>query len=315
MRNLLLTLLFLLTASLPAAAGDDPRLLEHLRDRTSMGHSPNLRADVNMVLVPVTVLDDLGRNVLGLDRRRFHVFDSSRPMDIAAFSRQDQPISIGLIYDCSGSMRGKFRTAREAPAALYRQLSPDDESFLITFSDRPVLREGFTSQFGDIENDLAFTNPSGSTSLVDSVVLGLDQMRRARNPRKALVIVSDGGDNNSRYTMHELVERAVESDTQIFSIGLHQDPQSIEEFLGPQLLSKLSQVTGGFHYSVTDLNDLGDVMARIGVTLHNQYVLGYYPPPGIPTGKYHRIRVKLDMPKGFSQFLVFSRAGYYAPAR
>jgi Ca-activated chloride channel family protein len=138
-------------------------------------------------------------------------------------------------------------------------------------------------------------------------------MKKARNPRKALVVVSDGGDNNSRYTLRELLARAIEAGTLIYTVGLHQNPQTQEEMAGPALLENLSEKTGGLNFSITDMKDLGTTMSMIGVTLHNQYVLGYYPPPNVPSGKYRKITVELLVPKGTPRLQVYARNGYYVP--
>ena len=140
-------------------------------------------------------------------------------------------------------------------------------------------------------------------------------MKRARNPRRALVVVSDGGDNNSRYTYSELMTLAQEADTEIFTIGLVEDPKTPEEAAGPELLAKLSGRTGGRNFFVQDASSLRDSMARIGITLHNQYVLGYYPPEDAPAGKYRKIQVKLKLPSGLPRLQIYARRGYYAPER
>src|SRR5579883_2766879 len=275
----------------------------------------NLRVDVDMALVPVTVLDAMGRSVTGLDRGNFKVFDGSREVPIVSFGSQEQPISVGLIFDCSRSMKEKFKTSREAPRALFDQLNADDESFLITVSDRAELRWGLTSDFSELENALIFSHPNGSTSLVDGIYLGLQQIKKSRNPRRALIVVSDGGDNNSRYTLHELESIAVESDTQIFSLGLFGHPQSPEEVDGPELLQALSSRTGGVTFQIQNIKELRFAMEKIGISLHHQYVLGYYPPVSAESGKYRRIKVKLMVPPGAPPMQIYARAGYYVPAK
>jgi len=319
MRKVAILCLFL-TAALPGIAGDSnsddgPRLLDSVRQLPVREPGMDLRVDVNLTLVPVTVLDTMGRNVTGLDRDNFQVFDGQQQVPIVSFSRQDQPISVGLVFDCSRSMADKFQTERMAPVDLFKQLDSRDESFLITVSNNAVLRQGYTSNFGDIENALVFTHPQGTTPLLDAVYLGLSELHKAHNPRKALVVVSDGGDNNSRYTMREVEELAVESDAQVFAIGLHRDPQTPEEVQGPELLGDLTDRTGGVNYTINSLSDLSNAMTQIGITLHNQYVLGYYPPSNEPAGKYRRIRVHLVMPEGVPKLLVFARSGYYVPER
>lgn len=324
MRTVLLSLCFVLTNGMTGFAADDdntgPRLFDpdasavRRPAATSTKTKSSIRVDVNMTLVPVTVLDTLGHNVMGLDRANFRVIDGTE-RQIVAFAQSDAPVSVGLIFDCSRSMREKFKVARTAPRQLYQQLNPDDESFLVTVSDKPELRQDFTNAFNDIENGLLFTNPNGTTSLLDGVFMGLQQLKKAHNPRKALIVVSDGGDNNSRYTLRELTELAAEADTQIFSICLFQNPQTVEEEEGPSLLTKLAQASGGINYLIGDVNDMKNSFAKIGVTLHNQYVLGYYPPDNAPSGKYRKITVLLLVPPGLPKLHVYSRSGYYVPER
>lgn len=314
MRNRIIIPVLLFAIAIFAAAADDGPSVS-VRVHPAPKNPTNLRVDVNMALVPVTVMDSIGRNVTGLTPQNFRIFDGPKQVPIISFARQDQPISVGLIFDCSRSMTDKYKIARQAPAALYSQLNPGDESFLVTFSTAPTLRQDYTSEFSDIGNALLFTHPDGTTALFDAVLLGLSHLKEAHNPRKALVIVSDGGDNNSRYTLRELERIAVESDTQIFAIGLHQNPQAPEEVEGPAFLNDLVGKTGGIHFVIENLNDMSQAMSKIGVTLHNQYVLGYYPPSGEQSGKYRQIKVQLLVPKGLPPMTIHARAGYYVPGR
>lgn len=298
-----------LVAALTAGslAGAGPRL------NAERAKAASIRVDVNLALVPVTVLDTNGRNVLGLVRDNFRVLDGSQPSPIVSFHRQDAPVSVGLVFDCSRSMTEKFRVSRQAPAQLFAQLNPQDEAFLITVADRAQLRSEFTSNFEEIQNALLFTHPDGSTSLVDGVYLGLQKLKHAHNPRKALVVVSDGGDNNSRYSMRELASLAAEADTQIFSICLSYLPATEEEAHGPDLLYRLAQLTGGVRFMTNDVGQVAASMTRIGVALHNQYVLGIVPPPNAAQGKYRKIKVQLVVPEGVPRLLVFARNSYFVP--
>jgi len=310
-----LTLLVLVT-TFTAAASDSPRLFDTVPSRSASTNPPaNIRINVDMALVPVMVLDPLGHNVRGLARENFRVIDGPAARPIVSFGQQDAPISVGLVFDCSRSMTSKFPTAKKAPAELYRQLNPEDESFLVTVAQRAVLRQGLTSNYEDIMNSLLFTNPNGTTSLLDGVYDGLQELKKSQKPRKALIIVSDGGENDSRYSLNELASLAQESDTQIFAIGLCQNPQTREEAEGPLLLERLARASGGLEYMVNDLNDLTSAMARIGIALHSEYVLGYYPPDDAAAGKYRKIKVQLLVPDGLPKLRVFARSGYYVPGR
>jgi Ca-activated chloride channel homolog len=273
----------------------------------------SIRVSVNMTLIPVTVVDPFGRNVTGLTQFNFRLIDGSQERPIASFSREDQPVSVGLVFDCSASMRDKFLIARQAPVALFKQLNDGDESLLITVSDDPALRQGLTTELEEIQNALTFTAPRGATSLVDGVYLGLARLKQAHNPRKALIVISDGGDNNSRYTLSQLTKIAAEADTQIFTVGLHDNPRTTEELHGPELLEDLARASGGISYFVNGPSRLSDAMAQIGITLHNEYVLGFYPPPDALSGKYHKVKVQLVTPTGLPPLRIFARSGYYAP--
>jgi len=324
MRTLYAISLFAL-ALIPAAAQESegalsgPGLMAKIRTRTTSAMArearPDIRVDVNMALVPVTVVDPYGRNVIGLARENFRVLDDGKQIPIVAFGQQDQPITVGIIFDCSRSMTDKFITARQATHELFQQLNDQDEAFLVTVSNRPELRQPLTSNFNEVENALVFTHPQGTTSLLDGVYLGLHEIKKAHTPRKALVIVSDGGDNDSRYTLHELDDLAAESDTEIFAIGIFQNPRTTEELNGPALLANLANHSGGVNFIVHNIKDIRTAMTKIGVTLHNQYVLGLRPPDDLQAGKYRRIKVQLLLPTGLPPLTLFARSGYYVPDR
>ena len=318
MRTLSVLFCLIAAAQIPIGAADDggPRPDDH---QTIARHAPpqknpaDIRVDVNMALVPVTVMDTYGHNVTGLNRENFRVFDETEPRDIISFGSADAPVSVGLIYDASGSMSDKFRIAREAPAQLFAQLNPEDEAFLVTVSDRPELRQDFTSRLQEITNTLLFVSPRGQTSLVDGIYMGLQRLRKAHNKRRALIVVSDGGDNNSRYNIRELANLAAEADAQIFTICLYGNPQSPEELTGPALLDRLSRVSGGINYMITDVNNMKSAFGRIGVTLHHEYMLGIYPADGAPSGKFRKLKVQVLAPAGIPRLQIYARSGYYVP--
>jgi Ca-activated chloride channel homolog len=318
MRTLALSLLISASTALSGIAQTGPRLLENRivpRVPAAAAGGANIRVDVNMALIPVTVLDSTGHSVLGLTKESFRVFDGSEQRPIKSFGTHDAPVSVGIIFDCSGSMADKFRTARTAPAELFGQLNPEDEAFLITAADRAEVRQGFTSDFGEIQNALLFSQPKGNTSLLDAVFLGLETMKKAKNPRKALIVVSDGGDNNSRYSLRELTEIAAEADVQIYPMCLFDRPKTSEEEQGPDLLAKLAFSSGGLTRIVRSAEEMRGAMGQLGVALHNQYLIGYYPPEGAPGGKYRKVQVTLLLPQGLPRLRIFARNGYYTPDR
>ena len=273
-----------------------------------------IRVDVDLVLVPVSVNDSKNRLVIGLERDHFALFDNGKPQDIKYFSSEDAPISVGLILDVSGSMESKMAKAREAVVEFFKTANPEDEFFLITFSNKPEVLCDFTQSVEDIQSKLVFIRPKGDTALLDAIYLGVSKMRQAKYERKALLIISDGGDNHSRYTEREIKSLVREADVQIYALGIFSlAPQVPEEMEGPQLLSDVTEVTGGRMLAVDDPRRLAAAAAKIGAELRNQYVLGYRPSNSVHDGKWRKIKVKLRPPKGSPPLSVYARTGYYAP--
>jgi VWFA-related protein len=279
----------------------------------------NIRSDVNLVLIPVTVTDPLNRFVTGLEKEYFKVFEDKKQQQITQFSSDDAPLSVGLLFDCSGSMGPKLKSSREAVAQFFKTANPEDEAFLVQFHDTADLVQGFTNHLEEIQNHLQFTNSKGMTALLDAMYLGIHEMKKAKNPRKALLIISDGGDNNSRYTESEIRNLVKEGDVQIYAIGIYEPmgsrARTPEESNGPSLLTEFADQTGGRQYQVENLSELPDIAAKIGMELRNQYLLGYSPQNQERDGKYRHVEVKLVQPHGMPLLRAFWRMGYNAPAK
>ena len=277
-------------------------------------HTKPVKVDVNLVLVPVTITDPMNRLVTGLDRENFNIFEGRDQQVIKTFSSEDAPVSLGVIFDMSGSMTSKIERAREAVIEFFKTANPQDEFFLITFSEKPQELSDFTSSVEDIQGKLIYTIPKGRTALLDAIYLGVTKMRQAKYPKKALLIISDGGDNHSRYTEGEIRSMVKEADILIYAIGIydHYFPTD-EERLGPGLLSEVTELTGGRAFTIDNPNDLADVSTKIGIELRNQYVLGYRPKNPVHDGKWRKIKVKLIPPKGLPPLRVYAKTGYYAP--
>ena len=279
----------------------------------------NIRIDTNVVLVPVTVNDPLNRFVTGLDQEVFKVFEDKTEQKIVSFGSEDAPLSVGIVFDTSGSMGPKLERSRQAVAEFFKTANPEDEGFLVEFNDRPQLVTPFTHSLAEIQNRLTFTQSKGRTALLDGIYLALHTMKKAKNPRKALVVISDGGDNSSRYTETEVKNLVKEADVQIYAIGIFEmmsgRGRTSEELAGPGLLTDISEPTGGRHFVVENLAELPDVAAKIGIELRNQYVVGYSPNNQARDGKYRKILVKLVQPRGFPPLHAFWRTGYYAPTQ
>jgi Ca-activated chloride channel homolog len=279
-------------------------------------HAPMIKSKVDLVLVPVTVTDPMNRLVTGLDKENFEVFEGKDRQEVRHFSAEDAPISLGVIFDMSGSMASKIERAREAVMDFFKTANPQDEFFLITFSERPEETSDFTQSIEDLQGRLVFTVPKGRTALLDAIYLGISKMRQAKYPKKSLLIISDGGDNHSRYTEGEIKSLVKEADTMVYSIGIYDHYFATEEErLGPQLLGDISELSGGRAFTIDNPNDLSDVATKIGIELRNQYVLGYRPKNPGHDGKWHKIRVKLLPPKGLPPLHVYAKTGYYAASQ
>jgi Ca-activated chloride channel family protein len=277
-------------------------------------HVRPLKVAVDLVLVPVTITDPMNRLVTGLDKDNFQLFEGSSKEEIKSFSSEDAPVSLGVIFDSSGSMSSKMDRAKEAVTEFFKTANPQDEFFMVTFSDEPEMVTDFTSSVEEIQDKLLYTVPQKRTALLDAIYMGVSKMRQAKYPKKALLIISDGGDNHSRYTENEIKALVKEADVMVYAIGIYDRYfQSQEEQLGPQLLGEVAELTGGRAFTVENPNDLADVATKIGVELRNQYVLGYRPSKGVRDGKWRKIKVKLLPPKGLPPLRVYARTGYFAP--
>jgi VWFA-related protein len=293
----------------------EPRALKPATTGSADRTVPDIRIDANLVLIPVTVTDQHDRLITGLEKTHFKLFEDKVEQPITHFAMEDAPVSVAIVFDCSGSMGPKLQKSRTAVAEFLRAANPDDEFSLILFNDRAQLAVGFTDRTQDIQSALFSTQSKGRTALLDAVYLALNTMKHARHTRKAVLIVSDGGDNSSRYTTREVKEYVRESDVQIYSIGILEPfgtrDRTPEELAGPALLDEIARQTGGRLFEVDNLDELRDTAVKIGMALRNQYILGYTPPV-INDGKYHRVKVQVERPRGLPALRATFRSGYYA---
>jgi len=274
--------------------------------------SSTFRTDSSLVLVPITVMDRRGAIVNGLPSDVFTLTEDGVRQQIRSFSEEDLPVSLGIVLDLSGSMRSVLGDAKGSLQALMQGANPEDEAFLKTVSTRPRSYTGFTQDFGAILSQVAFEGAGGSTALVDTIYSSLEELRSGARPRKALLVISDGMDNHSRYSKAELLERAVESDAQIYTIAVS-DPASqyakpitrMEEKQGLLFLDELASRTGGLSFVVRGQADIRAAAANIGQALRNEYTIGY-APAGSSTGKWRKIKVTVER----SGMKAYARAGY-----
>jgi Ca-activated chloride channel family protein len=280
-----------------------------LKDATQA--NATFRADGTLVLVPVTVVDRRGAIVNGLASDAFTLTEDGVRQPLRAFSEEDAPVSIGIVLDLSGSMAPVLGAAKESLRTLMKDANPNDEAFLNGVSSRPRVYSGFTSAFEDIVRQVDTERASGYTALIDTIYGSLEELRAGVHSRKALVIISDGMDNRSRYTNRELQRLAVESDAQIYSIAVSggasrkQGVAFAEEMGGLSFLRDLAERTGGLSFAVRDGADIAKATASIGRALRNQYTIGYVPASG-RSGQWRRIRVKVESPG----VRAYARVGY-----
>lgn len=296
------------SVALVATCAAQPLLRQTEQDRAAI-----IRTDANLVLVPVTVIDEHGTAVPNLAASNFVLKEEKNAQTVLSVSRENTPISLGIVFDLSGSMSAKMEKARAAVHEFLKNIEPDDEMFLVTFADRPELRVSFTEDSTAIEGALLFAKPSGSTALYDAVALAIAQMHRANNRRRVLFLVSDGGDNHSRLTERELRRQIEEEDVQIHAIGIHDNSDRMAEARGPWILEDLAKMTGGQHHMVANIGELPELAAKMSAALHEFYVLGYRPnPPGL-AGTYRRINVQLVRGANQPRIWVYARRGYRMP--
>jgi Ca-activated chloride channel homolog len=271
------------------------------------------------VLVPVSVCDPMNKPVTGLEKDHFRVFEDKVEQTVTHFAMDDEPLAVGLVFDVSGSMGPKLRRSRAAAAEFFKTANPEDEFFLVEFNDHPKLIVPLTRNIEEIQTQLTFTQSKGRTALLDAIMLAMHEMKRSKMSRKALLVISDGGDNSSRYTEGEIRNRVKEADVQIYAIGIYEPVagrgRTPEEASGQSLLTELAEITGGRQYPVDNVNELPDIAAKVGVELRNQYVLGYSPSNRERDGKYRKVQVKLIQPPRMPQLRSSHKMGYYAPSQ
>lgn len=278
------------------------------RTGTNSYVEPTFHLDSNLVIVPVTVTDMLGKFVPHLQKSDFAITDEKIPQEIISFSHEYAPVSVGILFDTSGSMQKKISKARTAVHEFLRTLEQGDEVFLVTFSDRAELRTNFSASDSAIQDELLLAQPKGSTALFDAVALAVRHMRTARNERRVLLLISDGGDNHSRLSGKELRRMLEETEVQIHAVGIHGGGGFMEEKWGQWILEDLADLTGGEHHMVQRASELPELAAKMSLSLHDRYVLVYRPAPLGSLGKWHRIRVTLF---GHNvRYQVYARAGY-----
>ena len=272
-----------------------------------------ISVDVDLVLVNAAVSDSKGRMVTGLQQENFRIWEDKVEQKVEYFSSEDTPMSIGLIFDATGSMADKISTARDAATSFLSVGNPDDEYFLVTFSQRATLVEPFTTDISRLQNHMLFTSAKGLTPLFDAVYLGLETLKRAKNKRKALLLITDGEDNHSRYSFADIKEFVKEQDVEIFVIGIvNPSGELAPGQSGRATIEDLAQISDGEAFFPESVDQLEDICNKIGLELRNQYVLGYRSTNTAKDGRWRKVRLKINPPKGISSLSVHAKNGYYA---
>jgi Ca-activated chloride channel family protein len=294
-----------------------PGDVKHDSPGREIRRAESVHVDVDLALINVTVTDPHNRPIIGLKPDNFRIFEDNVEQEVVNFSSEDVPVSIGVIFDVSGSMANKLGSAREAAVQFFNTINSQDEAFLIALSAHAELLSPFTNNIADVQNRLLTVSARGSTALLDGIYMGMSEMRSARNGKRAILIISDGGDNHSRYSEADLNRLVREADTQLYAIGIF-DPsgyhrRTLEELNGPLLLSELTELTGGRAFTVRNANEASEIATKIGTELHSQYILGYHPSNKTHDARWRKVTVKVRPPDGLPRLSVRAKRGYYAP--
>jgi Ca-activated chloride channel family protein len=287
-------------------------LIAYARTKEKSGADTSIKVGLDVVLVPVTVTDDHYRPVEGLQASNFQIWEDKLEQHIEYFSPEDTPVSVGVLLDISGSMRDAFKAARSAAVTFLKTGNSEDDYFLVEFSDTAKIAQKFTTDVNELESSLAFVGPEGYTAFLDAVYLGLEHVRFGLNPRKALLMITDGEDNRSRYTVNDVKQMLKESDVQIYAVDTGYHAAKGHNY-GRSLLDELTEVAGGRVISLKSIDELNDICAQISRELKSQYVLGYVPSNKNANGKWRRLRVKVNPPAGLPRVYVRAKAGYFGP--
>lgn len=305
-------LVLILASAMLVSAQQSDAVIQVRRARPAVTAPPaTLRVDSALVTIPAQVTDPIGTPITHLTRDDFELFEDGVRQEIRYFAREDSPVSVGILLDSSGSMRDKRKSAAQAAARFFVNANPDDEFFLVEFGDRPRVVTPFTRNSSEVYERILRSHAFGRTSLYDAVQVALVEMKRAKHARKALFILSDGGDNRSRSTFGTVRTAMLESDVQLYAVGIYGAAESPEEVAGPGVLTELTQVSGGTCFPLVRVTDLPEIAARISEQLRNQYVIAYSPAVSERDGKYRKVR--LTVAGGASRYRVNYRKGYYAP--
>ena len=297
----------------PSKASADDRTTAPKTGNTKLQKpKDDIHIGTSIVNVTVSVTDPYGRFVTGLGKDHFELFDDKVKQQIAHFTDDDAPVSLGIVYDVSGSMKERVGRSIRALRRFIETSHADDDFFLIGFNDRAKLVQDFTTSGDSILGHLMFANPKGSTALYDAAYLAVEKVQQGRQSKKALLIISDGQDNNSRYTYKELRNRVKEADVQIYAIGITDPASDSLAGFGRSVLEEITRMTGGRAFFPNAYNEpeLVEICTRIALELRHQYSVGFYPTNIQSEAKWHKVQVKVNPPRGLGRLSLSYRDGY-----
>lgn len=324
-RSILVALLAFLSCVIVWAQSPQPAQQGQQSQRSTLQTEDNrnftLSVDVELVQLPVSVQDKEGRPVNGLTKDHFQIFEDNVQQELSLFRHEDVPLSLGLVIDNSGSMRNKRERVNSAALAFVRESNPDDETFVVNFDDSAYLEQDFTGSIGDLIDVLDRVDTRGETALYDAIYLSVEHAKTGKNYKKALLLISDGEDNTSKYGINRVIEVLRESRITLYAVGLlEENDQRGGLFRKPpskkakEALTQFAELTGGQAYFPKSIDEVEEICKRIAHDLRNHYTLGYAPSNKKLDGTWREVRVKVNPPKTASKVdAVYSKPGYYAP--
>jgi len=313
----LLLILYLSAANIGLAQSDVAavHILPHLDRVTPSARQATFRSNVDLVLVNVTVLDHANRTVMGLTPANFSLLEDKHPQTIKYFSSDDQPLSLSIVLDASASMAPRMEQARKAVLDLVRTANPLDDISLVIVGDKPTVAVSFEDPVDMLPSRVEALPAQGRTALWDAMFLAVTELNHAHYQRRAMVVISDGGDNRSVYTESELKSLLEEADVQVYAVGLFDRfPARNEERRGPRDLDELTSTSGGRLLVANDGDDLMRAVRQINQELRNEYIIGYVPNETAHSGKWRTIKVSISSPERHEKLRLYAKKGYYAAA-
>lgn len=282
--------------------------------------SYTMSVDVQLVQLPVSVLNKDGHPVTGLQKDHFQVFEDGVLQEISLFKHEDVPVSVGLVIDNSGSMRNKRESVNSAALTFAKESNPEDESFIVNFDDSAYLEQDFTSSINDLVKALGHLDTRGETALYDALYLSAEHLNEGQKDKKALLLITDGEDNMSKYSLEKVLVKLRQSKATVYVIGLLEENDARGGLFSKppskrarEVLEKFAETTGGRAYFPKSVDEIEGLCRRIAHDLRNHYTLGYTPSNRKLDGSWRMTTIRLNPPKTVSKVTVRVKQGYYAP--